>query len=91
MRIQLHIIFVIRRDDEYLGGKLQVAPRHHPVRPPELGGGDSVPEANTLEGVGGEDLVVSHPRGRRRGKASVFVDGGGGCRLVDDDGNGRGQ
>jgi len=94
-------ILAVRGDDEDLRCEFQeVAPRHHQhlVRPPELGGGDSVPEAYTLEGVGGQDLVIPYPppRGSRRmncGASSMFVDGGRKriCRLVDDDGNGRGQ
>ena len=61
-QLRITILAAVRGDDEDLWCKFQevAAPRHrrHLVRPSELGGGDSVPEAYTLEGVGGQDLTV---------------------------------
>ena len=59
-QLRITILAAVQGDDEDLRCEFQevAAPRHrqHLVRPPELGGGDSVPEAYTLEGVGGQDL-----------------------------------
>ena len=86
-QLRITILAAVRGDDEDLRCKFQevAAPPHHQhlVCPPKLGGGDSVPEAYTLEGVGGQDLVIPYPppRGSRRrncGASSMFVDRGGG-------------